>query len=116
MSAELGLSVAERPSTPCMATRLPYGAKLDTDVLQRLERGEAWMRDQGFAQVRLRFHEPILRIEVLPEDFDKMFMKASEVTSYLKGLVFIYITLQNFILLKMMCYLLILTKQKEFLI
>lgn len=93
MSADLGLSVAERPSTPCMATRLPYGAKLDAEILQRLESGEAWMRAQGFSQVRLRFHEPILRIEVLPGDFEKMVEVSAEVAAYMKNLGFLYVTL-----------------------
>ena len=30
----LGLSAASRPSTPCLATRLPYGARLEPELLR----------------------------------------------------------------------------------
>ena len=40
MAQALGISVAGRPSAPCMATRLPYGTRLDFEVLDRLEEGE----------------------------------------------------------------------------
>lgn len=93
MSAELGLSVAERPSAPCMATRLPYGASLDADILKRLEQGENWMRNQGFHQVRLRYHEPVLRIEIMPEEFSMIISQAQQVVGAMKELGFLYVTL-----------------------
>ena len=56
MAQELGISVALRPSAPCMATRLPYGTRLDFEMLERLEEGERRLRSLGFAVVRLRLH------------------------------------------------------------
>ncbi len=32
LAKELGISVASRPSTPCLATRLPYGTEIKTEV------------------------------------------------------------------------------------
>ena len=37
---ELGISVAERPSSPCLATRLPYGTEIDMALLKRIGEGE----------------------------------------------------------------------------
>ena len=34
MAKEWGISVASRPSTPCMATRLPYNTPIDYDVMK----------------------------------------------------------------------------------
>ena len=56
LASEYGISVASRPSTPCMATRLPYGAALDYEVLRRIGEGEAYVRTMVPGNVRLRLH------------------------------------------------------------
>lgn len=93
LSAMLGLSTASVPSTPCLATRLPYGAELDPALLQRIHRGEQWLRSQGFYNVRLRYHAPLLRLEIDCCDFPKLLEQRSEVIAQLKALDFPYITL-----------------------
>ena len=93
LAAERGLSAAGRPSSPCMATRLPYGAPLDLALLRRLEQGEEWVRSQGIGQVRLRFQEPVLRIEVAPEEMEQLWRCRREAVRQLKGLGFSYIAL-----------------------
>ena len=40
LATELGVSVSNRPSTPCMATRFPYGTMLDYDSIQKVEEAE----------------------------------------------------------------------------
>ena len=93
LAADAGLKAADKPSTPCMATRLPYDTRFDYELLDRINEGETWLRNQGFYNVRLRFHEPILRIEVDPTDFP-MFMEQHEtITKAMKDLGFKYITL-----------------------
>lgn len=57
LAAELGISAANRPSAPCLATRLPYGTKLNYDLLSRIDEGECFLRELGFYNVRLRVHE-----------------------------------------------------------
>ena len=55
---------ASAPSAPCLATRLPYGAFLDRKLLANIHKGEEAIRQMGFYNVRLRYHEPVLRIEI----------------------------------------------------
>ena len=93
ISAMLGLSTASVPSTPCLATRLPYGAYLDRDLLQRIHQGEAFLREKGFYNVRLRYHDPILRLEINCDEFEKMLKLREEIIDELKKLGFVYITL-----------------------
>lgn len=69
MASEYGISVASRPSTPCMATRLPYNTRIDYDVLDRIAQGEAYLRDVLPGNVRLRLHGGIARLEVDNEAF-----------------------------------------------
>lgn len=92
MAKSLNLSVSERPSTPCMATRLPYNTKIDFDILKKIETGENILKNMGFAVNRLRAHDNIARIEVKKEDFNLIIKKSDEITNALKKLGFEYIT------------------------
>lgn len=57
LAEHLGISAAKRPSAPCLATRLPYGTKIDYALLGRIDEGERYLRELGFYNVRLRVHE-----------------------------------------------------------
>ena len=91
--AELGLDVAGKPSTPCLATRIPYGEMLDEQTLSRIEQGESFLRDIGFDNVRMRVHGQIARIEIDVRQMALMMQNREAVTEHLKALGFVYITL-----------------------
>ena len=93
MASEYGISVASRPSTPCMATRLPYNTRIDYDVLDRIAQGEAYLRDALPGNVRLRLHGGIARLEVDNEAFARLLDRRADVVRQLKGLGFTYVTL-----------------------
>lgn len=88
-----GISVAKRPSAPCMATRFPYGAKLDLNVMRNLEKAEQLIKSLGIETVRIRCYDTLARIEVPPQDFQKVMDNRSEIISGLKNLGLCYITL-----------------------
>jgi uncharacterized protein len=89
----LNISVASRPSAPCMATRLPYNTKISFELLEKIEEGEEFIKSLGFHVVRLRVHKDIVRIEVKKEDLQKLILEGDTITEYLKKLGFVYITL-----------------------
>lgn len=93
LSAEAGLSVSNRPSLPCLATRFPYGTALSYEEMRKAERGEAYLRGLGFYNVRLRIYGDLVRIEVDPEAFFMMEEQRAEVVGMLKTLGYRYITL-----------------------
>ena len=93
MAECLGISVAKRPSTPCMATRLPYDTPLDFAVLRKLETGEEFLREQGFEICRLRLHGQVLRIEVPKDRFADLLKAGEMITQSMKQLGFSYLTL-----------------------
>ena len=93
LAGELGVSVASRPSTPCLATRLPYGAEIEPETLEWIARGEEFLRKIGFPVVRLRLHGDIARIEIPKEDFGRFLDKKETVAENLKNMGFPYITL-----------------------
>lgn len=93
IAAEMGLSCASRPSSPCLATRLPYGTKIAFDLLEKIDAGEQWMQRKGFLVVRLRVHGDILRIEIEKEQFSEFLENAPEIVTKMKELGFSYVTL-----------------------
>lgn len=92
-AAALGLSTARRPSAPCMATRLPYGAALDFSLLRKLEEGERVLKRMGFSPCRLRLHGDVARIEVPRERVPVLAERGDEVCAALRPLGFSYLTL-----------------------
>lgn len=69
LSREMGLPTWDKPSFACLASRFVYGEKITRDRLSMVERGEQLLLKMGFSQVRVRIHDKMARIEVLPEDF-----------------------------------------------
>ena len=93
LAAELNISVAKRPSAPCLLTRFPYGTKITEDKLNRLENAESFVRNLGFEKFRVRDHSNIARIELEPKDFDKFIEKRIDIIDKFKALGFSYVTL-----------------------
>lgn len=93
LSRKLNLPTADKPSMACLATRFVYGEILTAEKLSRVERAEEFLRVKGFHQLRVRVHDNLARIEILPEDFPKIMNLRDELTEKFKLLGFSYITL-----------------------
>ncbi len=93
LAREAGIQVASRPSAPCMATRLPYGARLDLQFLRRIEAAEEAVLQLGFPVVLVRYHAPVARIEVEPEKLALAVQLKDFIVRILKSLGFPYVTL-----------------------
>ena len=88
-----GLKTASKPSTPCLATRFPYGTELTYKDMERVDKGEGYLRTIGLHNIRIRVHGTTARIEVDEEAFMEVIRRKKEITACLKELGFIYITL-----------------------
>jgi uncharacterized protein len=64
LSCRLGLSTWNKPSSPCLASRFPYGQRITKYALKRIEEAEEFLRGLGFQEVRVRDHDMVARIEV----------------------------------------------------
>ena len=93
LAKEYGLSVASKPSTPCLATRFPYGTVLSYEDMAQVAKGEAYLKNLGFYNVRLRVHGQIVRIETDKAAFPLLMQHNEEITAYLKSLGYDYVTL-----------------------
>ena len=72
ISKWLGLSTWNKPSLACLSSRFPYGTEIDLDSLKQIAQAEAYLRSQGFKQVRVRHHGQIARIEVESEEIERL--------------------------------------------
>ncbi len=70
-SRERGLRTAEKPSFACLASRIPYGTPIEREILEKIEKAEAYLRERGFRQFRVRHHGETARIELEPEDIPR---------------------------------------------
>jgi uncharacterized protein len=63
-AADYGLASRDKPASPCLASRIPYGTEISREILQQVERGEQVLREAGFLDLRVRYHGDIARLEV----------------------------------------------------
>ncbi len=70
LSRQQGLPTWNRPASPCLASRIPYGTPVTKDVLVKIAEGEKYLRSLGLKQLRLRHHGDIARIEVDEKDME----------------------------------------------
>ena len=93
VSEELGLPTWNKPSFACLASRFVYGEKITAEKLERVGKAEQILRNSGFKQFRVRIHGDIARIELLPEDFEKILKMREELYASIKALGFSYVTM-----------------------
>lgn len=93
LAAAYGLPEASKPSTPCLATRFPYGTALTYEKMEQVERGESFLKSLGLFNVRLRVHEDIARLEVDEQDLPVLLKNRQAVVRFLKDTGYTYITL-----------------------
>ena len=72
LSKNMQLPTWNKPSFACLASRFVYGEKITAEKLSMVEKAEHFLQSQGFQQFRVRLHGTMARIEILPQDFDKM--------------------------------------------
>ncbi len=75
LSKALELPTWSKPSFACLASRFVYGETITKEKLFMVEQAEELLRKMGFAQFRVRMHGNMARIEVLPEEFEKLMEK-----------------------------------------
>ncbi|MEI8049815.1 MAG: ATP-dependent sacrificial sulfur transferase LarE [Actinomycetes bacterium] len=80
-SAVLGLSTAEKPASPCLASRLPYGTPVTLSVLRQVDRAEAAVRSLGFSDLRVRHHGDVALVEVPREDLERALASRDQIVT-----------------------------------
>jgi len=93
IAKKLNLSVADKPASACLSSRIPTGVRLCSDTLRKIDQAEEMFRSIGILQVRVRHYEDTARIEVNKEQMNILIENSSEIVSFLKALGYKFITL-----------------------
>ena len=95
LSRELGLATWNKQSFACLSSRFVYGEDITREKLSMVDRAEQLLLDMGFHQIRVRIHDKIARIEILPEDFEKLLQPEirEKVISEFRSCGFSYVTM-----------------------
>jgi pyridinium-3,5-biscarboxylic acid mononucleotide sulfurtransferase len=95
---ELGLPNWNKPSFACLSSRIPHGTRVTVEALRQIERAEAVVKALGFAQVRVRHHGDVARVEVEPEEVKRLFEHREAVVAGLKeaGYTFVALDLEGY--------------------
>jgi uncharacterized protein len=95
LAREANLSLADKPASACLASRIEYGRPVTRENLSQVEQAEAALHTLGFPQVRVRHHGDLARIEVAVEDLPRALSIAvlEKITAAIKPLGFLYVTL-----------------------
>jgi uncharacterized protein len=93
LARQLGLPNWNKPSYACLSSRIAYGERITPEKLRALDEAERFMRGLGLRQFRVRHHDTIARIEVLPEDLLTVVEQREAIVGKLKELGYVYVTL-----------------------
>ena len=83
ISKSLGLPWWDKPSQPCLASRIPFGEEISSKRLEQIALAEEWIINQGFSKVRVRSQGLSARIE-LPAHEINNFLKVIERNQLIK--------------------------------
>ncbi len=93
LARERGLPFWDKPSSACLASRIPYGEALTRENLHMVEEAEAGLAEAGFAGSRVRNHGGIARIEVPEADIPRLVAARETIVALVKEAGFSYVTL-----------------------
>jgi len=82
IARDYGLSVADKPAAPCLASRIPHFEEVTAEKLAQIDAAESGLRGLGFADCRVRHHGDIARVEVPREDI----LRAAKLHSDIHGI------------------------------
>ncbi len=71
LSKKHNLSTWDKPSSPCLSSRIAYGVPVTIERLSKVERGEEVLRSMGFREFRVRVHQEIVRLEIAPDEMQR---------------------------------------------
>ncbi len=94
LSRRLGLEAWDKPASPCLSSRFPYGTRITTEALARVARAEKLLHELGFRECRVRYHEHLARVEVPTADLARLLAPEvrARVITELRALGFSYVT------------------------
>lgn len=92
-SRQMGLDTWDKQSFACLSSRFVYGEEITETKLGMVDKAEQLLLDLGFHQLRVRIHGTIARIEVLPDEFEKLLRNREQIVTAFKQYGFTYVAM-----------------------
>jgi len=73
LSRAMDLATWDRPASPCLSSRFPYGTEITPEGLRKVAAGEDLLRAIGFRVARVRYHGDVARLELEPAEIARVF-------------------------------------------
>jgi uncharacterized protein len=73
LSRAMGLPTWDRPASPCLSSRFPYGTTITPEGLAKVAAGEQLLHSMGFKIARVRFHGEVARLELERSEIARIF-------------------------------------------
>jgi uncharacterized protein len=89
----LSLSNWHKPSMACLSSRVAYGSPITPQILTQIDRAEDALRALGLTQFRVRHHDNLARVEVLPDAVPTVLAHRTAIVDALKAAGYVYVTL-----------------------
>jgi uncharacterized protein len=97
LAREAGLPLADKPASACLSSRIEYGRTVTPEALLQVERAENSLHDLGFAQVRVRHHGNLARVEIARPELPRALSldMMDRISAALREAGFVYVTLDT---------------------
>jgi len=95
LSRRAGLETWDRPASPCLSSRVPYGTAVTPELLAKIERAEQSLRELGFRQFRVRAYGETARVEIAQDELPRAFESdmADRIDAGIKRAGFFYVAI-----------------------
>ncbi len=93
---ERGINIWDKPAFACLASRIPYGEEITEAKLEAVYKVECALKQMGFTQVRARHHGDVVRIEMLPSEWDISRFKEIDKAGKAAGFKFVALDLEGY--------------------
>jgi len=85
LARELGVPSAEKPASPCLASRIPYGTAVDPEMLRRIDRAERALKQLGFRTLRVRHYGDLGRVELAENELQRALADPEDVLAAVRS-------------------------------
>src|SRR3989338_974806 len=96
LAKNLGLQIWNKPASPCLSSRVPYGNEITLKKLSMIEEAENFLKDFGIRELRVRHFGGIARIEVNEADRQIINGNFESIKNKFNGIGFSEIEISNF--------------------
>lgn len=93
LARHFGLPNHDKPASPCLSSRIPYGRTITRAKLEQVGRAENYLRSLGLRELRCRHHGDVARLEVPVDEFPRVLEHREAIVAEFRRLGFLWVSL-----------------------